>query len=163
MYHWNLSWSQNLEADCPVVPPLSKPRSVPVLPCCHRVMAFGIVSQCGAIVRYGGCHNPLSELSVRLPGRNQTFTAGAPAAVVLLPQLINNGHPIVARHGRTGSRIGRNSLNPATSSALLPYLPRNCEFRFLVGQFEREKCVGPAWGKPVKAWQCDLQPAHVQT
>ena len=105
---------------------------------------------------------PLPELSVRLAGRNQTFTAGAPAAVVLLPQLINNGRPIVARHGRTGSRIGRNSLNPATS-ALLPSLPRNCEFRFLVGQFEREKCVGPARGKPVKAWQRDLQPAHIET
>ena len=75
---------------------------------------------------------PLPELSVRLAGRNQTFTAGAPAAVVLLPQLINNGHPIVARHGRTGSRIVRNLLNPATS-ALLPFLPRNCGFRFLVG------------------------------
>ena len=105
---------------------------------------------------------PLPELSVRLAGRNQTFTAGAPAAVVLLPQLINNGRSIVARHGRTGSRIGRNSLNPATS-ALLPSLPRNCEFRFLVGQFEREKCVGPARGKPVKAWQRDLQPAHIET
>ena len=54
----NLSWSQNLEADCPVVPPLSKPCSVPVLPCCHGVMALGVVPQCGATVRYDGCHNP---------------------------------------------------------------------------------------------------------
>ena len=40
---------------------------------------------------------PLPELSVRLAGRNQTFTAGAPAAVVLLPQLINNRRTIVER------------------------------------------------------------------
>ena len=106
---------------------------------------------------------PLPELSVRLAGRNQTFTAGAPAAVVLLPQLINNGHPIVARHGRTGSRIVRNLLNPATS-ALLPSLPRNCGFRFLVRSGNLSgKSVGPAWGKPVKAWQRDLHPTHIET
>ena len=130
-----------LGSDCAVVPPLSKPCSVPLLPCCHGVMALGMVPQWyGATVVW--CHGevrwlsqpPSPSLSVRLAGRNQTFTAGDPAAVVLLPQLINNGHPIVGRHGRTGSRIGRNSLNPASTSALLPSLPRNCEFRFLVGE-----------------------------
>ena len=89
--------SENLEADCPLVPPLSKPCSVPVLPCCHGVMVLG---RYGAAVWWQSevrwlSQPPSPSLSVRLAGRNQTFTAGAPAAVVLLPQLINNGHPIV--------------------------------------------------------------------
>ena len=52
---------------------------------------------------------------------------------------------------RTGSRIARNSLNPATSSSL----PRNCEFRFLVSSSNLSgKIVGLAPGKPVKACLC---------
>ena len=48
-----------LGSDCAVVPPLSKPCSVPLLPCCHGVMALGMVPQWyGAMVRYDGCHNP---------------------------------------------------------------------------------------------------------
>ena len=134
---------------------------VTMLPQCYGVM-YGAAVWWQSEVRWLS-KPPSPSLSVRLAGRNQTFTAGAPAAVVLLPQLINNGHPIVARHGRTGSRIVRNSLNPATS-ALLPSLPRNCGFRFLVGSGNLSgKSVGPAWGKPVKAWQRDLQPAHIET
>ena len=98
----------------------------------------------------------LNPLSVRrLAGRNQTFTTRAPPAVVLLPQLINNRRTIVDGQERTGSRIARNSLNPATSSSL----PRNCEFRFLVSSSNLSgKIVGLAPGKPVKACLCSSLP-----
>ena len=64
---------------------------------------------------------------------------------------------------RTGSRIARNSLNPATSSSL----PRNCEFRFLVSSSNLSgKIVGLAPGKPVKACLCyslpDIYGHHVE-
>ena len=107
---------------------------------------------------------PLNPLSVRrLAGRNQTFTTRAPPAVVLLPQLINNRRTIVDGRERTGSRIARNSLNPATSSSL----PRNCEFRFLVSSSNLSgKIVGLAPGKPVKACLCpslpDIHGHHVE-
>ena len=109
-------------------------------------------------------HNRLNPLSVRrLAGRNQTFTTRAPPAVVLLPQLINNRRTIVDGRERTGSRIARNSLNPATSSSL----PRNCEFRFLVSSSNLSgKIVGLAPGKPVKACLCpslpDIYGHHVE-
>ena len=86
-----------LLCSCAVVQVLSKPCSVPVLPCCHGVIALGrvalydgTVAQCGAMGEVPWLSQlPSTSLSARLAGRNQTFTARAPAAVVL--QLINNG------------------------------------------------------------------------
>ena len=81
-----------LLCSCAVVPPSAVktplcPR-VTMLPWCYCVGWHCMMVQWHSVVPWLS-QLPSTSLSARLAGRNQTFTARAPAAVVL--QLINNG------------------------------------------------------------------------